>query len=85
MLEDIAVLTGGRVISDDLGIKFENADPAEYCGQADSVTADKDKTRIIGGAGDKADVDARVHQLQNQLEASTSDYDKDNFRERIAN
>jgi len=84
MLEDIAVLTGGRVISDDLGIKFENADPAEYCGQADSVTADKDKTRIIGGAGDKADVDARVHQLQNQLEASTSDYDKDNFRERIA-
>ena len=50
MLEDIAVLTGGRVISDDLGIKFENADPAEYCGQADSVTADKDKTRIIGGA-----------------------------------
>ena len=84
MLEDIAVLTGGRVISDDLGIKFENADPAEYCGQADSVTADKDKTRIIGGAGDKADVDARVHQLQNQLETSTSDYDKDNFRERIA-
>ena len=84
MLEDIAVLTGGRVISDDLGIKFENADPAEYCGQADSVTADKDKTRIIGGAGDKADVDARVHQLQNQLEAATSDYDKDNFRERIA-
>lgn len=84
MLEDIAVLTGGRVISDDLGIKFESADPAEYCGQADFVVADKDKTKIIGGAGAKSDIEARVHQLQNQLEGSSSDYDKDNFRERIA-
>lgn len=84
MLEDIAVLTGGQVISDDLGIKFENADPVEYCGQADSVTADKDKTRIIGGAGSKTDVSARVAQIKAQLDKSTSDYDKDSFRQRIA-
>ena len=53
MLEDIAVLTGGMVISDDTGAKFDSVDPEQYCGRADSVTADKDKTRIIGGAGDK--------------------------------
>lgn len=84
MLEDIAVLTGGRVISDDLGIKFENADPTEYCGQADSVTADKDKTRIIGGSGSKVEVEARVAQIRSQLNKSTSDYDKENFQQRIA-
>jgi len=84
MLEDIAVLTGGKVISDDLGIKFENADPVEYCGRADSITADKDKTRIIGGAGSKAEVSSRVAQIKVQLDKSTSDYDKDSFRQRVA-
>ncbi len=84
MLEDIAVLTGGRVIAEDLGVKFETADPSEYCGQAGSVTADKDKTRIISGAGDKNDIDARVSQIRNQIETSTSDYDKENFQQRIA-
>jgi chaperonin GroEL len=84
MLEDIAVLTGGKVISEDLGIKFESADPAEYCGRADSVTADKDKTRILGGAGSPEDIKARVAQLRVQVEKSTSDYDKEKFQERIA-
>lgn len=84
MLEDIAVLTGGKVISDDLGIKFENADPEEYCGRADSITSDKDKTRIIGGSGSKLEIDARVAQLRTQMEKSTSSYDQENFLQRIA-
>jgi chaperonin GroEL len=85
MLEDIAILTGGKVISDELGVKFENADPEEYCGHADSVTSDKDKTRIIGGSGSKVEIDARVAQIKNVLEnKSTSDYDKDSLRQRIA-
>lgn len=84
MLEDIAVLTGGKVISDELGVKFDTADPAEYCGQADSVTSDKDKTRIIGGNGSQAEIDARVKQLRAQIDKSTSDYDKEKFQERIA-
>jgi len=84
MLEDIAILTGGKVIADDLGIKFENVDPEEYCGRADSVTADKDKTRIIGGAGSTAEISARVAQIRVQAEKSTSDYDKENYQQRIA-
>ena len=82
MLEDIAVLTGGKIISEDLGIKFESADPVEYCGKADSVTADKDKTRILGGAGSPEDVKARLAQLRVQLDKTTSDYDKEKFQER---
>ena len=84
MLEDIAVLTGGKVISEDVGAKFDNIEPTEYCGQADSVTSDKDKTRIIGGAGSKADVSARVSQLRTQMDKETSDYDKEKLQERIA-
>ncbi|MDD4383010.1 MAG: chaperonin GroEL [Candidatus Shapirobacteria bacterium] len=84
MLEDIAVLTGGMVISEDLGIKFDTAEPQEYCGHADSVTANKDKTTIIGGAGSEADVKARVSQLRAQLSKTDSDYDKEKFQERIA-
>jgi len=84
MLEDIAVLTGGKVISEDLGIKFDSIDPSEYCGQADSVTSDKDKTRILGGAGSASDVKSRVAQLRTQMDKSTSDYDKEKFQERIA-
>ena len=84
MLEDIAILTGGKVIAEDLGTKFENIDPQEYCGRAESVTADKDKTQIISGAGSKAEIDSRVAQIKVQLDVSTSDYDKDSFRQRIA-
>jgi len=84
MLEDIAVLTGGKVISEDLGIKFDTAEPSEYCGQADSVTADKDKTRILGGAGSVADVKSRVAQLRTQMDKTTSDYDQEKLQERIA-
>lgn len=84
MLEDIAVLTGGQVISEDLGIKFDTIDPMEYCGKADSVTADKDKTRIIGGSGKKSEVIARVSQLRAQMSKETSDYDKEKLQERIA-
>ncbi|RLC33960.1 chaperonin GroEL [Candidatus Shapirobacteria bacterium] len=84
MLEDIAVLTGGRVISEDTGAKFDNIDPQEYCGQADSITADKDNCRIIGGNGSEADVQARVAQLRTQMEKSDSDYDKEKLQERIA-
>jgi len=84
MLEDIAVLTGGTVISEDLGIKFDTAEPSEYCGHADSVTADKDKTRIIGGAGSEAEIKARVSQLRAQFSKTISDYDKEKFQERIA-
>jgi len=84
MLEDIAVLTGGKVISEDLGIKFDSADPAEYCGKADSVTSDKDKTRVLGGAGSPEDIKGRVAQLRVQLDKTTSDYDKEKFQERIA-
>ena len=84
MLEDIAVLTGGLVISEDLGAKFDSAEPNEYCGHADSITSDKDKTRIIGGFGDKSEIKARVSQLRAQLSKTTSDYDKEKFLERIA-
>lgn len=84
MLEDIAILTGGKVIAEDLGVKFENIDPQEYCGRAESVTSDKDKTQIISGAGSKAEINSRVAQIKVQLDASTSDYDKDSFRQRIA-
>ncbi len=84
MLEDIAVLTGGTVISEDLGIKFDTAEPNDYCGHADSVTADKDKTRIIGGSGSVAEIKARVSQLRAQVSKSDSDYDKEKFQERIA-
>lgn len=84
MLEDIAVLTGGQVISADTGATFENVDPAEFCGRADSVTADKDKTRIIGGQGSAEEIKARVSQIKTQAEKSASDYDKEKFLERVA-
>ncbi|MFA5750036.1 MAG: chaperonin GroEL [Candidatus Shapirobacteria bacterium] len=84
MLEDIAVLTGGMVISEDLGIKFDTAEPNDYCGHADSITSDKDKTRIIGGAGSLVEIKARVSQLRAQLSKTDSDYDKEKFQERIA-
>jgi chaperonin GroEL len=83
MLEDIAKLTGGIVISEEQGFKLENAD-LTYLGQCESVTIDKDNTTIVGGKGKKADIQARVAQIKAQLEASTSDYDKEKLQERLA-
>src|SRR6266513_1172251 len=83
MLEDIAILTGGQLISEDLGIKLENVKLA-MLGRAKKVRITKDDTTIIGGAGKKADIQARVNQLKQQIEETTSDYDKEKLQERLA-
>lgn len=83
MLEDIAVLTGGVVISEERGYKLENAD-VSYLGTADAVTIDKDNTTIVGGKGKKKDIQARIAQIKAQIADSTSDYDKEKLQERLA-
>jgi len=83
MLTDIAILTGGTVISEELGHKLEGADLASL-GQAASVTIDKDNTTIVGGKGKKEDITGRVNQIKAQLENTTSDYDKEKLQERLA-
>jgi chaperonin GroEL len=83
MLQDIAVLTAGTVISEDTGFKLENADLTAL-GQAASITIDKDNTIIVGGKGKKADITARVNQIKAQVENTTSDYDKEKLQERLA-
>ncbi len=83
MLEDIAILTGGVFISEDRGFKLENAE-LNYLGKAEKVTIDKDNTTIVGGAGKKADITARVNQIKAQIETTTSDYDKEKLQERLA-
>ncbi len=83
MLEDIAILTRGRAITEDLGEKLEEMDISAM-GQAKKVTVDKDKITIISGAGKKADIQSRITQIKNQIEASTSDYDKEKLQERLA-
>lgn len=83
MLEDIATLTGGTVISEDTGRKFENV-TVEDCGRADKVWADKENCRIIGGKGTKAALSARLSQIRRELEESTSDFDKEKLQERLA-
>ncbi|HNP24508.1 MAG TPA: chaperonin GroEL [Panacibacter sp.] len=83
MLQDIAILTKGIVISEDQGFKLENAD-LSYLGQAASVTIDKDNTTIVGGKGKKEDINARVSQIKAQIETTTSDYDKEKLQERLA-
>ena len=83
MLEDIAILTGGTVISEDTGIKFENV-TIDMCGRADKVWSDKENTRIIGGKGNKKDLDARVNQIRRTIESTTSDFDKEKLAERLA-
>jgi chaperonin GroEL len=83
MLEDIAVLTGGTVISEDLGIKLENV-MLEELGNARKVTVDKETTTIIDGGGDLKDLQARVKTLKAQIEDSTSDYDREKMQERLA-
>ena len=83
MLEDIAILTGGRVISEDLGIKLENIKLNDL-GRAKRITIDKDNTTIVDGAGDKKDIEARVKQIRAQIEETTSDYDREKLQERLA-
>ena len=83
MLEDIAILTGGTVISEERGYKLENA-TLEYLGTAEKVNIDKDNTTIVNGAGDKEHIEARVKEIQNQIENTTSDYDKEKLQERLA-
>ena len=83
MLEDVAILTAGQTVSEDLGIKLENVTLA-MLGRAKRVRIDKDNTTIIDGAGNKSDIDARVAQLKAQVEETTSDYDKEKLQERLA-
>jgi chaperonin GroEL len=83
MLEDIAVLTGGQVISEDLGIKLENV-TLDMLGKAKKVTITKDDTTIVDGVGEKAAIEARISQIKKQIEDTTSDYDKEKLQERLA-
>ncbi|MSQ79321.1 MAG: chaperonin GroEL [Flavobacteriaceae bacterium] len=83
MLEDIAILTGGTLISEERGYKLENADMS-YLGKAEKINIDKDNTTIINGAGSSDDIKARVGQIKAQMETTTSDYDKEKLQERLA-
>ncbi|MBC5773468.1 chaperonin GroEL [Pontibacter sp. KCTC 32443] len=83
MLEDIAILTGGTVISEERGYKLENA-TLDYLGKAEKVIIDKDNTTIVNGGGQKDDIVARVNQIKAQMETTTSDYDKEKLQERLA-
>ena len=83
MLEDIAILTGGTVISEERGFKLENAD-LSFLGKAEKISIDKDNTTIVNGAGKKADITGRVNQIKAQIETTTSDYDKEKLQERLA-
>ncbi len=83
MLQDIAILTGGQVISEDLGLKFESV-TLDMLGRADSVKVDKDNTTIVGGKGKKEDIEARINQIKEQIKTTTSSYDKEKLEERLA-
>jgi chaperonin GroEL len=83
MLQDIAVLTGGQAISEDLGVKLENVTPT-MLGKAKKVTIEKENTTIVSGAGKKTDIEARIHQIKAQIEETTSDYDREKLQERLA-
>ncbi|UCF69800.1 MAG: chaperonin GroEL [candidate division WOR-3 bacterium] len=83
MLEDIAVLTGGKLISEDIGIKLENVQVSDL-GRAKRITIDKENTTIVEGAGKKDDITARIGQIKNEIEETTSDYDKEKLQERLA-
>jgi chaperonin GroEL len=83
MLQDIAVLTGGQAVSEDLGIKLENV-TIEQLGRAKRVVIDKDNTTIIGGGGDKKQIDGRIEQIRREIEKTTSDYDREKLQERLA-
>jgi chaperonin GroEL len=83
MLQDIAVLTGGELISEDLGIKLENV-TVQMLGKAKKIAITKDDTTIVSGAGKKADIEARIGQIKQQIEDTSSDYDKEKLQERLA-
>src|ERR1017187_6889707 len=83
MLEDIAILTGGTVISEERGFKLENAE-LSMLGKCEKITIDKDNTTIVNGGGKKADITGRVNQIKSQIESTTSDYDKEKLQERLA-
>src|SRR6185295_6624484 len=83
MLQDLAVLTGGEVISEDLGVKLEHV-TIEQLGTAKRVVVDKDSTTIIGGAGERKQIDGRIEQIRREIEKTTSDYDKEKLQERLA-
>lgn len=83
MLEDIAILTGGTVVSEEKGYRLENA-TLDYLGQAERIIVDKDNTTIVGGKGDPAQIKARANQIRQQIEETTSDYDREKLQERLA-
>src|SRR5438874_2257748 len=83
MLEDMAILTGGQLISEDLGIKLENV-PLDMLGKAKKVIVEKENTTIVDGSGKKGDLQARITQIRAQIEATTSDYDREKLQERLA-
>ena len=83
MLEDIAILTGGKVISEETGMKLEDA-KLEYLGRAEKINIDKDNTTIVNGAGKKTEITGRINQIKAQIETTTSDYDKEKLQERLA-
>jgi len=83
MLEDIAILTGGIVITEEKGLKLENA-TIDMLGSAEKITVNKDNTTIVNGGGDKAQIEARIAQLKSQMENTTSDYDREKLQERLA-
>jgi chaperonin GroEL len=83
MLQDIAILTGGQVISEDLGMKLENV-TMDMLGTAKKVSITKDETTVVDGAGEKAEIEARVSQIRQQIEETTSDYDREKLQERVA-
>jgi len=83
MLEDMAILTGGQVVAEELGIQLEHLEPKEL-GRATRIVIDRDNTTIIGGGGDKAAITGRIEQIRRQIEETTSDYDKEKLRERLA-
>src|SRR5262249_12956876 len=83
MLGDIATLTGGTLISEDLGIKLDNL-TLEHLGRAKTITVDRNETTIVQGAGKKDDIQARIAQIRNQIDATESEYDREKFQERLA-
>jgi chaperonin GroEL len=83
MLEDIAILTGGTVISEERGYKLENA-TLDFLGEVDRISIDKDNTTIVGGKGKESDIKARINQIKSQIETTTSDYDREKLQERLA-
>ena len=83
MLEDMAILTGGRVIAEELGVKLESLDLKDL-GRCSRVVMDKDNTTLVGGAGKKADIEGRIKQIKSQIEETTSDYDREKLQERLA-